>query len=213
MVKANAYGLGMAEVARALADAVPASALAGFGVAAVAEGEALRKAGWAGRILVLAPAPPDEFDRAASSELTLCISDLESAERWAAAAERANRFLAMHAEVDTGMGRAGFSWDRARDWGAALLRITVGRLAWEGVFTHFHSADEPDLASTRDQWERFTSALALLPGGAARSAARVLHTSNSAAAMRCGFPGDWVRPGIFLYGGRVGAEPPRPVFF
>lgn len=210
MVKADAYGLGMAGVVRALTGSIVAERLAGFGVAAVSEGEALRAQGWAGRILVFSPAPPAEFERAADADLTLCLSDLASVSRWASVAGRRGRMLTMHTEVDTGMGRAGFPWDRAAAWGGEVDRLAEGRLQWEGCFTHFHSADEPDLEPTHRQWERFRDAVAALPPARGGSR-RLLHVSNSAGVLRCRFRGDLVRPGIFLYGGRVGSERPHPV--
>jgi alanine racemase len=211
MVKADAYGLGMLPVAKALAGAFPASVLAGFGVAAVQEGEALRSAGWRGRILVFSPVPRCEFERAAAAGLALCLSDVDAVEHWAGIAERTGRRLPMHLEVDTGMGRAGFPAREARDWGARVAEIAARGVRWEGVFTHFHSADEPDLGSAHDQWRRFQESLAALPPRGADEPALITHVSNSAAAMRLGFRCDWVRPGIFLYGGRVGGEPPQPV--
>src|SRR5690606_1763137 len=111
MVKADAYGLGMGPVVRALSD------LQGgpwaFGVATVTEGEALRALGWEGRVLVTAPAPPGELERASRAELTLALSDLPSLEQWARLARERGRALAFHLEVDTGMGRAGFPWSDA----------------------------------------------------------------------------------------------------
>ncbi|HET8654980.1 MAG TPA: alanine racemase [Longimicrobiaceae bacterium] len=211
MVKADAYGLGLGAVARALA-AMPA--LEGpwaFGVAAVAEGETLRALGWRGRTLVFAPAPHDEFHRAADAGLTLCFSDEQSVRLWAEVAAATGRDLPFHAEVDTGMGRAGFPWDRAAAWGAHVASLARGRLRWEGVYTHFHSADEPDLAATDRQWERFRSAVAALPADVRTGV--VVHSANSAAALRReGLGGDLARPGIFLYGGAAGAQQrPAPV--
>ena len=211
MVKADAYGLGVQRVAEALIATIPPDQLAGFGVAAVVEGEALRAAGWSGRILVFSPTPHREFERAAAADLTLCLSDVPSVAHWASIAERRGRRLPMHIEVDTGMGRAGFPWDRAAEWGRDVETLSAARLSWEGCFTHFHSADEPDLEPTERQWERFRAAIAALPAPSSGEPRRLLHVSNSAAALRCRFRCDLVRPGIFLYGGRVGSEPPSPV--
>jgi alanine racemase len=210
MVKADAYGIGMVPVAAALARHLR-ERLAGFGVAAVAEGEALRVAGWTGRIVVFTPPPPGEFERAAEADLTLALSTTASVARWAAVAETAGRVLAFHAEIDTGMGRAGFPLRELGRWAPEVAALGSGRLRWEGCFTHFHSADEPDLAPTAEQWSRFRGAVDALRSDGGFPSAALLHVANSAAAMRCSFPGDWVRPGIFLYGGRVGAEPPEPV--
>jgi alanine racemase len=211
MVKADAYGLGMVPVAKTLASGLAASALAGFGVAAVAEGEALRNAGWGGRIIVFSPVPPGEFGRAARADLTLCFSEVRAVERWAATAQLVGRRLAMHVEVDTGMGRAGFPWEGAGAWGPAVHRASAGRVEWQGTFSHFHSADEPDLRPTEAQWARFAEAVEVLQRRMGERPGHVYHVANSAASVRCDFRGEWVRPGIFLYGGRVGAEPPNPV--
>jgi alanine racemase len=79
---------------------------------------------------------------------------------------------------------------------------------WEGVFTHFHSADS-DPGSVAAQWRRFQSVLSALPRRPA-----LVHAANSAAAL-CGhqYAADLARPGIFLYGGKAGdsAPAPRPV--
>jgi alanine racemase len=210
MVKADAYGLGMAAVVRALETLPDGSAPWAFGVATVAEGEALRDAGWAGRVLVFAPAAPGEFARAARADLALCLSDLTGVRRWAAAAATAGRVLPFHLEVDTGMGRAGFLWSDVDRWGPEVGAAVGNLLRCEGCFTHFHSADEPDLGPTDEQWRRFRQTLAALPAwaGAART-----HVANSAASVRRGgYHCDLVRPGIFLYGGGVGAEAePAPV--
>ncbi len=213
MVKADAYGLGIRAVADALRRELAPDGPWAFGVAAVVEGEALRDVGWTGRVLLAAPVPPDELARAARAGLTPSVSELEALRRWADLAEERGRRLPFHLEVDTGMGRAGLPWAEAAEWGAEAARIAAGRLLWEGCFTHFHSADEPDLAATDGQWERFRHALSLLPAPAEGDPARVVHSSNSAAALRrAGYGCDLVRPGIFLYGGMAGADVhPEPV--
>lgn len=205
MLKANAYGLGVAAVLRMVRAELSADELFAVGVAAVAEGEELRALGWTGRVVVFAPAPPQEFARAAAAGLTLALSDLDSVRRWAHEARGAGTRLAFHAEVDTGMGRAGFPYAEAAGWGAAVAAEAADLLEWEGCFTHFHSADEPDLAPTDEQHRRLAAALDALPATVAASARRVVHSSNSAASVRRGgYGGDLVRPGIYLYGGSAG---------
>jgi alanine racemase len=210
MVKADAYGLGVEPVIRALADVPAQGGPWGFGVATVAEGEALRRMGWAGRVLVSAPVPPGELRRAGEANLTLSISALETLAAWGEVALRLRRELRFHLEVDTGMGRAGLPWLRAEEWAPEVARLAHGRLRWEGCFTHFHSADEPDLAPTDEQWWRFQQALERLP---AADEPRVVHVANSAATLRrAGFGCPLVRPGIYLYGGACGpGTEPEPV--
>src|SRR5688500_2467735 len=72
MVKADAYGLGALRVVEALEPLAPW----GYGVAAAAEGEALRSAGVTRPILVTTPLPPGDVSRAAAARLTASISDL-----------------------------------------------------------------------------------------------------------------------------------------
>lgn len=213
MLKANAYGLGVAAVLRMVRAELSERELFAIGVAAVAEGEELRALGWTGRVVVFAPAPPDELARAARAGLTPALSDLDSVRRWAAAARDTGRRLAFHAEVDTGMGRAGFHYADAAAWGAAVQAEAADLLEWEGCFTHFHSADEPELSPTDQQQRRFRESLAALPAPGDGSVRRVIHSANSAAAIRRnGFGGDVVRPGIFLYGGSAGpGAVPDPV--
>jgi alanine racemase len=97
------------------------------------------------------------------------------------------------------------------EWGPAVTAAAAGRLRWEGCFTHFHSADEPDLAPTDLQWDRFVHALDHLPADVRDGL--VVHVANSAAALRRGgFGVPLVRPGIYLYGGGAGEGAiPRPV--
>ena len=196
MVKANGYGLGGVSVARALEAVDPW----GFGVATAEEGAALRAAGCRRPLLVATPLVPDAIEPALAADLRPSVGDLEALRAWMARSDRP-----FHLEIDTGMGRAGVRWND-RDRLAAVADELRNASGWEGVYTHFHSADsDPD--SVRCQWERFQAVLAALPRRPA-----LVHAANSAAALRdraCA--GDLVRPGIFLYGGDAGSVAPRAV--
>jgi alanine racemase len=210
MVKADAYGLGLGPVVATLRATPALGGPWAFGVATVREGEALRVHKWPGRILVFSPLRPAELEAAAAAGLTPCLSDVASVQAWAGAAGRRERPLAFHVEVDTGMGRAGLPWERAEEWVGAVIDAAGDAVRWEGCYTHFHSADEPDLAPTDLQRERFLKAVEAFPSPVARGL--VLHSANSAAAMRRGaFDDALARPGIFLYGGGVGGASPLPV--
>ncbi|TVR65902.1 MAG: alanine racemase [Gemmatimonadales bacterium] len=203
MVKANAYGLGMAEAVRTLRPLSPW----GWGVATVAEGRLLRALEPEARIFVFSPAAPDEADAGLQAGLTFCISDLGFLDRLARAARRLRRTGTILVEVDTGMGRAGLDWREAEHWiprVRAILAESGNRLRWEGIFTHFHSADEEDPAPVEAQARRFTEVRRQLPDLPA-------HLCNSAGALR--FPElapRGVRPGIFVYGGSAGVDLPDP---
>jgi alanine racemase len=125
------------------------------------------------------------------------VTDLELADLLDAAARRAGVRLQVHLKVDTGMGRIGCS---TADAPAVASHITLrGNLHLEGVSTHFALADSADPAFTRDQIERFDTAVAAIrergvdPG--------IVHAGNSGGVLA--FPEAWydmVRPGIMAYG-------------
>jgi alanine racemase len=196
MIKANGYGLGAVEIARALQHLDPW----GFGVASWEEGEILRAAGITRPLLVVTPLLPQWIPRYLALDLRPSIGDTVALDRWISQSEQP-----FHLEIDTGMSRAGVRWND----GAALdlVRAGVARATgWEGVFTHFLDA-ESDPAATALQWKRFQQVLETLPRRPA-----LVHAANSAAAMQGSpYAADMVRPGIFLYGGAAGAAMPRPV--
>jgi len=194
VVKANAYGVGAVAVSRALEPLDPW----GYGVATIEEGAELRAAGITRPILVFMPTHARLFDEYDRHGLTPALGDAGSVLEWTTRGERA-----FHVEIDTGMGRAGVRWDEVDDLGDA-----VDTPAFEGCYTHFHSADRDD-GTAEQQLERFLEAVRRLPRRPA-----LLHVANSAAALRGNrFAFDLVRPGVFLYGGSLGEgfEQPRPV--
>jgi alanine racemase len=192
MVKANGYGLGAVPVARALEALDPW----GYGVATVEEGAELRAAGIGRPILVFTPLHPSRVGHHLRYDLRPVIGDPEGLKAWRAAGERP-----FHVEIDTGLSRTGFRWNADPSW-RDFLREAPG---FEGAFTHFHSADV-DPASVAEQWARFRTVLAGLPGRPL-----LVHAANSAAALAGPvYAGDLVRPGIFLYGGGAAAYFPQP---
>lgn len=205
MVKADAYGLGVARAVAVLSSEGPW----GYGVATVEEGRELRVLGVEEPILVFSPLPPDSFQEAVSAGLTLCLSGASAVQRLVAAAGRAGRTAEFHLEVDTGMGRAGVDWRRPDTVSELLEGLGGGLIRWTGCFTHFHSADGEASGSVERQWERFQDALRTLPLPDAEGF--LVHACNSAAALR--FPDlarGGVRPGIFLWGGSAGRGLPEP---
>jgi alanine racemase len=194
VVKANAYGHGLAPVAVALADSVAA-----FCVYRADEAVALRDAGIAKPILVLGPLASDELEAAIDADAAIALwSDgafLRDVEKRAAQNERAVR---IHAKIDTGVTRLGLDASAAP---AALASYLANpSLDFGGVFTHLAAAEELESAYTLAQLERFTRALEPVgPALAARGVVR--HAAASAAAML--FPKlrlDMIRAGIATYG-------------
>lgn len=196
MVKANAYGHGIAAVAGALADADA------FGVASLEEALAIRRAGLAHPIVLLEGLfDASEISAAARNGCELVVHDahqlalLESAPAEAA--------LRVWLKVDSGMHRLGFAPADLRN---VWQRVNAARAVRHPLrlMTHLACADEPGSAATRKQLEVFAEATAGLQ--AERSIA------NSAGLLA--WPeshADWVRPGLLLYGaspfaGRCGTD-------
>jgi alanine racemase len=195
MVKANGYGLGATRVAQALEPLDPW----GYGVATAEEGLALRDAGVSRPVLVVSPLTAESLESIFGLGFRPTIGDAAMLRAWVARTD-----APFHLEIDTGMARGGIRWNDA-----AMVAETARALAaapgWEGVFTHFHSADT-DEGSIAAQWRRFQETLARLP-----SRPSLVHAANSAAAL-CGraYAADLIRPGIFLYGGEARSTGPAP---
>jgi alanine racemase len=134
------------------------------------------------------------------ADLTPCLGSLDELAAWIGRTRKP-----FHLEIDTGMARTGLPWNDAACL-AHAAGLLAGAAGWEGVFTHFHSADT-DPAATRLQWARLHEAAQVLG-----RRPRFVHGANSGAgALDPGIGGDFARPGIYLYGGRVGELVPVPV--
>jgi alanine racemase len=196
MVKANAYGLGAVAVARALERVNPW----GYGVATVEEGLDLRHHGIERPILVFTPLMPAQLPACLAAGLRPSIGDLAALEAWVALSD-----APFHLEIDTGMHRSGVLWNDAAQI-AEIARVIGTASGWEGLFTHFHSA-ERDLPSVRLQWARLHETLRALG-----RAPQFVHAANSGAGVAdLVLEADFARPGIYLYGGSVGNQEPHPV--
>jgi alanine racemase len=213
--KANAYGHGAGQVARALEDA-GTDLLA---CADIEEGAALRAAGVRAEILVFGALSVSDLDGLFDCSLTPTISTPGAAIAVQAAAERYKRRVRYHLKVDTGMNRLGFRFDNLRRTLPGLLASQNLDLA--AVYTHFATADDPESPLFNEQRARFDRALNSIEDmnrgareerrekdRAASSAASAVkpdvpyvHAANSAALLRDSRVWyDRVRPGILLYG-------------
>ncbi len=205
VVKADGYGLGLTDVARALEPSAPW----GYAVETVGEGRSLRALGIERPVVLLAPIPPPAIEPALVSNLRISVSSIEALESVVRAASNLSRDAVVHVEVDTGIGRAGLDWREARRWGPEILALTGERVQWEGVFTHFFSAADLESDCLSDQADRFRDALGVLSG--LREEGWIEHICNSAGLLRRPDLGaGLVRPGIFLFGGRTWRGLPEP---
>ena len=209
MVKCGGYGLGVENVVAGLAPGRPF----GYGVATVAEGLELRDLGVGEPVMICCPVPPADLAPAVAARLVPTISDLDALDALAALASPAPAPpLPFQIEVDTGMGRAGFplgdTGSAGAPWWPRIRRAATRNLRLFGIFTHLHSADEPDLASARRQIDRFDD---FVRGTGDIEPGTLLHVANSAATLRLSSrTANAVRPGIYLYGGSAGPGTEAP---
>lgn len=200
VVKANGYGHGAVDVARA---ALEAGAV-GVCVALVQEGIELRSAGIDAPILLLSEQPLDAAASIVSHRLTSTVYSAEFVEALRMAAVEADIVgHPVHVKIDTGMQRVGVPPEHA---GAVVevVRAAAPALRLDGMFTHLATADEPDDGGTESQLARFDAALDALdlsqaqPGGSNRP---VVHAANSAGALaHRASRRSLVRAGIAIYG-------------
>src|SRR5882672_6788978 len=216
VVKANAYGHGAGQVARALEEA-GADLLA---CADIGEGASLRAAGVACEILVFGALSVSDLDGLFDCRLTPTISTPGAAAAVQAAAARYKQRLRYHLKIDTGMNRLGFRFDNL---GRTLPELIASpNLELAAVYTHFATADDPESPLFEQQRVRFERALKEIdeirgpayptlrtdgstprpPGGSTRpDRPPYVHAANSAALLRDARVWyDRVRPGLLLYG-------------
>ena len=209
VVKANAYGHGAGQVARAIEEA-GADLLA---CADIEEGAALRAAGVVCEILVFGALSVSDLDGLFDCRLTPTISTPAAARAVQAVAERYQQTLRYHLKIDTGMNRLGFRFDNLRRSLPELIASPNLELA--AVYTHFATADDPHSALFDRQRARFERALTEIdelrgpdlpalraPGGSTRpERPPYVHAANSAALLRDSRVWyDRVRPGLLLFG-------------
>lgn len=185
VIKANAYGHGAVQCAAALNEEAD-----GFAVSSIEEALDLREAGHRQPIVLL-----EGWFEAAELELIYRhdlwpvvhhhgqLADLREA--------NLSRPLHIWLKLDSGMHRTGFS---VAEYPQIWRELQAsGKVASLTKITHLARADEPESGRTEQQLEAFEQATAGLDGPAS--------LSNSAGVLAWpGAHGDWVRPGIMLYG-------------
>ncbi len=189
VVKANAYGAGVAGVAPAL----EAAGVERFAVVWLAEALQLRQLGLRRPILVLGHAFPADTMAAVKNDITLTCDSTELARALSVAAVDAGRVARIHIHIDTGLHRDGLGPEEAI--ALAEFARTLPGVEVEGIGTHMANADEPSDAYSVEQQRRFDAALKRLSWIPYR------HSANSATALRRPeFRFDGVRVGLALHG-------------
>ena len=203
ILKANAYGHGLVEVARHLdpqADYI--------GVAVLEEGILLREMGITAPILVMGGIWSNQIPQYLQHNLSFTASSVERLEQIEAVAGQMGVKARVHLKIDTGMERIGVHYYSANTLQEASLGCRNTEV--EGIYSHFASADSADLAYARLQLERFNEVLHFYEQRGLSVPMR--HMANSGAVLQ--LPDsyfDMVRPGILLYGVYPSPEVQRTV--
>lgn len=191
MIKADAYGHGMNEVARVLSD----NGCSEYGVAEIDEGLRLRNSGIESTIFVFLGFAPLDAGLFFEYNLTPVIYTLESALALSLEAEKRNREIEVHVKIDCGMTRLGIYPDEFGQFYNSLKDLPG--LTFGGIASHFPRADEADSNNTSEQFSRFEKLFTIVK----QNKKIIRHTANSGGILY--FPEthcDMVRAGISLYG-------------
>jgi alanine racemase len=199
ILKANAYGHGLVEIARH----VVSLGAPYLGVAFLEEGILLRQNGINTPILVLGGILGNQVPLFLEYDLTLTASSVEKLEQINTAAHQMGLTAKVHLKIDTGMERIGVHYYSANSLLEATLRYD--RCQVEGIYSHFANADAADLTSARIQLDRFNQVLRFYEDRGLPLPLR--HMANSGAILQLPESHfDMVRPGILLYGVYPSAE-------
>ncbi len=193
VVKANAYGHGLVEVARWYEHL----GVEWLAVALVEEGMALRTAGITTPILVLGGHQPHQLPHFYTHHLDFSLGNLQMLEAVEALAQKHQTRLPVQLKIDTGMERTGVRAAEARP-----LLEAVARSRWvdvRGLYSHFACSDDPEHPMNRLQLEAFEAVSRVWEQLGQPLPMR--HMANSGGVLH--FPDahfDCVRPGLLLYG-------------
>ncbi|MCV6611732.1 MAG: alanine racemase [Amphritea sp.] len=185
IIKANGYGHGAVEVAKALESEADA-----FGVACIEEGVELVEAGISKPVLLLEGFfEASELEYISDNGMWSAVHSLEQIDQIAAA--QLSQPINVWLKMDSGMHRLGVN---PQDYQEAYKRLkALDNVADVILMSHFSSADELDKSVTAEQIEVFNAATADIdaPASLANSAGTLAWED----ARR-----DWLRPGLMLYG-------------
>lgn len=204
ILKANAYGHGLVEIARHMTS-LGAPYL---GVAFLEEGILLREYGITTPILVLGGILGNQVPLFLEYDLTLTASSVEKLTQTNDAARALGMTAKVHLKIDTGMERIGVHYYSANPLLETALACDYCQI--EGIFSHFANSDDADLASARTQLRRFQQVLDFYQRQGLQPPMR--HIANSGAILQMPESHlDMVRAGILLFGVYPSDEVPQTI--
>lgn len=184
VVKANGYGHGSLEVAKAALE----SGATRLGVALVEEAIPLREAGISSSIHLLTGPPPGSASKIAELDLIPAVFTEAHLE------ELKSNKISVHVKVDTGMNRIGLKPERLDSFMSLLKNYPD--IKAEGLFTHFATSDDPKSDLFKRQLDIANSLYEKY-----KNDFQMIHVANSAATLfNKATHFDMVRIGIAMYG-------------
>ncbi|WIM87649.1 alanine racemase [Candidatus Mycobacterium wuenschmannii] len=196
VVKADGYGHGAVEVARAAL----AAGAAELGVATVDEALALRAAGITAPVLAWLHPPGIDYGPALLNDVQIAVSSARQLDELLGAVRATGRAAAVTLKVDTGLNRNGVPLAQYPSILQALGPVIAeGAIRLRGLMSHMVHADQPNSPINNLQVQRFTDIVTMTREK--RVPFEVAHLANSSATMtRPDLAFDFVRPGIAVYG-------------
>ncbi|SHE43434.1 alanine racemase [Alkalibacter saccharofermentans] len=190
VVKADSYGHGAVECARALCE----NGAKMLGVAFDDEGIQLRKSGIDVPILIMGYTPIDHLAKILKWGLIPTVYQVDFAKKLSI---RAEKKVKIHIKLDTGMGRLGF---RQEESVSSIMEISqMKNIEIEGIFSHFAVSDEKDKRYSYSQMKIFDETVTELEKRGLRIPLKHMANSGGIIDLKDSHY-DMVRPGITLYG-------------
>ena len=171
-----------------------------FDIVAVAlanEGAVLRENEYKNEVFVLNQPCESEIDTLLNNNITIGVSDESFVELLGQVAEKSNKNVKVHIEIDTGMGRTGIKPENVIDFISTIKRFS--NLEIEGIYTHLSSADY-DEEYTKAQLDRFKKAVDDAESKLGKLKYVHCSASNGILNFLDYLPCNLVRAGIILYG-------------
>jgi len=192
ILKANAYGHGMVEIAKYL-ESKNAKI---FGVAFLEEGILLRKRGINADILVLGGLSGYQVEFFIEYNLIITASSIDKLKLIDWIALKTGKKARVHLKIDTGMERIGVHSYNSKAF--FEMALSLKNIIVEGVYSHFANSDAEELFETYKQFDKFMEAISFFEK---RDYYLLRHIANSGAIVRFDESHlDMVRAGISLYG-------------
>ncbi len=197
VIKADAYGHGIKEVASVLKDAGADY----FGVATADEALELRKLGIDIDILTLGVIFNEDYHTMIENDICMTVVSRDDAEKMSEIAVKLNKKARIHIKLDTGMGRIGFvaGYDDKKVLNEIQCISALEGIKIEGIYSHMSRADEYDKTYSMEQFDKFKKLTNLLEE--AGIDIPIKHIANSASLLTMRETHlDMVRLGIAVYG-------------